>query len=60
MDFDNGDLDDGIAGLDGFSQVLQIPQPHTLINSVQDSHIRSGESIVSFAPSLQQLTRDRS
>lgn len=45
MDFDNGDLDDGIAGLDGFNQVVQTPQPHILTNSIQGSHIESGESI---------------
>lgn len=49
MNFDNGDLDDGIVGFDGLSQVVQTPQPHTLINSIQDSHIKSSESIVSLA-----------
>lgn len=52
MNFDNEDLDDGIAGFDGLDQVVQIPQPHMLINSIQDLHIKSGESIVSLAPQL--------
>lgn len=49
MDFDTGDLDDVMAGLDGLVQVAQNPQLHILTNSIQDSYIEPGESIVSLA-----------
>ncbi|KAG8219803.1 hypothetical protein J3R82DRAFT_776 [Butyriboletus roseoflavus] len=55
MDFDNGDLDDGMALFDGLDQVAQIPQTHFLIDSIQDPHIESVEYPLS--PSLAGTTK---